>query len=72
VLARSGNEGKLFGSVGADEIAAAFTDAGLAIEKRELRLPDGPLRTTGEHDIVVHIHAEIDVAVKVIVEGEEE
>ncbi len=72
VLARSGNEGKLFGSVGGDEIAAAFTAANKPVEKRELRLPDGPLRNTGEHDIVLHIHPEIDVAVKVIVEGEEE
>jgi len=72
VLARAGNEGKLFGSVGGDEIAAAFNAANLPVEKRELRLPDGPLRNTGEHEIVLHIHAEIDVAVKVIVEGEEE
>lgn len=72
VLARSGSEGKLFGSVGPDEIATAFTAANMPVEKRELRLPDGPLRNTGEHEIVVHIHAEMDVAVKVVVEGEEE
>lgn len=72
VLARSGNEGKLFGSVGADEIATALTAASLPVEKRELRLPDGPLRNTGEHEVVLHIHPEIDVAVKVIVEGEED
>lgn len=72
VLARAGNEGKLFGSVGSDEIAAAFVANNLPVEKRELRLPDGPLRNTGEHEIVLHIHPEIDVTVKVIVEGEEE
>ena len=72
VLARSGNEGKLFGSVGGDEIADALTAKYIPVEKRELRLPDGPLRTTGEHQIMVHIHAEIDVSVTVIVEGEEE
>jgi len=72
VLARSGNEGKLFGSVGGDEIAQALSAKYEKVEKRELRLPDGPLRTTGEHQINVHIHAEVDVVVTVIVEGEEE
>lgn len=72
VLARAGNEGKLFGSVGGDEITAAFVAANKPVEKRELRLPEGPLRNTGEHEIVLHIHPEIDVTVKVVVEGEEE
>lgn len=72
ILARSGNEGKLFGSVGGDEIAQALTAKYSPVEKRELRLPDGPLRTTGEHQIDVHVHAELDVTVTVIVEGEEE
>lgn len=72
VLARSGTEGKLFGSVGGDEISKALTEKFIAVEKRELRMPDGPLRTTGEHQITVHVHPEIDVTVTVIVEGEEE
>ena len=71
VVARAGNEGKLFGSVGTDEIASAFTDSGKAVEKREVRLPDGPLRVTGEHELTLHIHPEVDVQVKVVVEGEE-
>ena len=72
VLARSGNEGKLFGSVGAEEIANAFAASNNPVEKRELRLPEGPLRNTGEHVIVVHIHPEVDVTVTVKVEGEED
>ncbi len=72
VLARAGNEGKLFGSVGGEEIANAFAASNLPVEKRELRLPEGPLRNTGEHEIVLHIHPEVDVTVKVVVEGEEE
>ena len=59
-------------SVGGDEIAQALSAKYEKVEKRELRLPDGPLRTTGEHQINVHIHAEVDVVVTVIVEGEEE
>ena len=72
MLARAGNEGKLFGSVGAEEIANAFSASSNPVEKRELRLPEGPLRNTGEHEIVVHIHPEVDVTVTVKVEGEEE
>ena len=72
VLARAGNEGKLFGSVGTEEIAKAFAASNNLVEKRELRLPEGPLRNTGEHEIVVHIHPEVDVTVTVKVEGEEE
>ena len=72
VLARAGNEGKLFGSVGAEEIANAFGSNNTPVEKRELRLPEGPLRTTGEHEVTVHIHPEVDVVVKVNVEGEDE
>ncbi|OED37338.1 50S ribosomal protein L9 [Chromatiales bacterium (ex Bugula neritina AB1)] len=71
VLARAGNEGKLFGSVGAEEIASAFVANGTPVEKRELRLPEGPLRNTGEHEVTVHIHPEVDVIVKVNVEGED-
>ena len=72
VLARAGNEGKLFGSVGTEEIAKAFAASNNLVEKRELRLPEGPLRNTGEHEIVVHIHPEVDVTVTVKVEGEDE
>ncbi len=72
VYARAGNEGKLFGSVGTDEIAQAFVAAGKQVEKREVRLPDGPLRALGEHELSLHIHAEIDVAVTVKVEPEAE
>jgi len=72
ILARSGNEGKLFGSVSGDEIADALSAKYITVEKRELRMPDGPLRTTGEHQIDVHLHAEVDATITVIVEGEEE
>ncbi len=72
MLARAGTEGKLFGSVGGDEIAKSISEKYIPVEKRELRMPDGPLRTTGEHEIIVHIHPEVDAKVMVIVEGEEE
>ena len=62
-------DGKLFGSVGATEIARAVSEAGAALERQELRLPDGPLRELGEHEVTVHLHPEVETAVRVTVES---
>jgi large subunit ribosomal protein L9 len=69
--ARAGAEGKLFGSVGTHDIADAVTAAGVEVEKREVRLPNGPLREIGEYDIEIHLHADVDTTVKVIVRAED-
>jgi len=71
VSSRAGAEGKLFGSVGTDEIVTAVTAHGQAIEKKEVRLPDGPLRSVGEHPITLHLHADVNVDITVVVVGEE-
>ena len=62
-------DGKLFGSVGATEIARAVSEAGAELERQELRLPDGPLRELGEHEVTVHLHPEVETAVRVTVES---
>ncbi|MDD3608762.1 MAG: 50S ribosomal protein L9 [Halothiobacillaceae bacterium] len=68
--AKAGTEGKLFGSVGTAEIAeAASAASGLVVEKREVRMPDGVLRTVGEFDIGLHLHSDVNVDIKVVVEG---
>ncbi len=72
IEANVGTEGKLFGSIGPAEIADAVTAAGVALEKREIRMPEGALRHTGEFDIDVHLHIDVDTSVKVVVVGEEE
>lgn len=72
VRARVGSEGKLFGSVSAGDIADALTADGVEVEKRELRMPEGPLRETGEFEIGVHVYSELDAAVTVVVEAEAE
>lgn len=69
--AKAGNEGKLYGSVGTREIAEAVTAAGTPLEKHEVLLPEGPLRETGEHVVALHLHSDIDVSIKVVVEAEE-
>ncbi|MDQ5767979.1 50S ribosomal protein L9 [Thiothrix subterranea] len=70
IKGKAGNEGKLFGSVSNIEIAEAIQAAGIQIERREIRMPDGAIRHLGEFDVGVHLHAEVDTTIKVVVEAE--
>lgn len=70
IRARVGSEGRLFGSVSAGDIAAALGTDGVEVEKREVRLPEGPLRTLGEFEIALHLYSDIDATVTVAVEAE--
>jgi large subunit ribosomal protein L9 len=71
MTAKAGNEGKLFGSIGTADIAAACQAAGHAIERSEVRLPGGPLRMVGEHAVTLHLHADVDVDLPVTIVAEE-
>lgn len=68
--ANASTEGKLYGSVGPRDIAEAFTAAGLPLEKSEVILGEGPLRRTGEFEVLLHLHADVEVPVKVVIEAE--
>ena len=70
LTANVGVEGKLFGSVGTVDIADAATTAGTEILRSEVRLPDGPLRTVGVHEVEIHLHTDLNVFIKVEVVGE--
>lgn len=70
IAGKAGSEGKLFGSIGTAEIAEALTAAGHAVEKREVRLPTGPLRAVGEYEINLHLHTDVNTTVKVHVIAE--
>lgn len=70
ITAMAGNEGKLFGSIGTQDIADAVTAAGVPLERREVRLPEGPLRQIGEYQIELHLHSDVDATVKVVVKPE--
>ena len=72
ITAKSGTEGKLFGSIGNIDIANAITEAGVEVEKREVRLPEGPIRMAGEYEVSLHLHTDVDAVAKVTVIGEEE
>lgn len=69
ITAHASPEGKLYGSVGPREIAEALVAAGQDVSKGEVILGEGPLRHTGEFDVVVSLHADIQTTVKVIVVG---
>ena len=71
ITAKAGTEGKLFGSIGTSDIAEACTQAGFKVERSEVRLPAGALRTVGEHMVSLHLHADIDVPVTVSIVAEE-
>ena len=70
ISANAGAEGKLFGSVSNVEIAEAITAAGIEVNRREVRMPEGPIRAIGEYEIAIHLHTDVDTSVKVIVEAE--
>jgi len=70
LYANASTEGKLYGSVGPREIAQALTKLGTEVNKSEVVLGEGPLRTTGEFDIVIHLHADAETTVKVVVAPE--
>ena len=63
-------EGALYGSVGTREISEAFINNQIQIDKSEVQLPEGPLKETGEHNIVIGVHPEVSVEVLVKVSPE--
>ncbi len=70
IASKAGEEGKLFGSIGTRDIADAITAAGVEVVKAEVRLPLGTIRETGEFEIAIHLHHDVDTSVKVIVIAE--
>ncbi|MFV1939275.1 50S ribosomal protein L9 [Pseudomonas luteola] len=70
IAANSGDEGKLFGSIGTRDIAEAVSAAGVELDKSEVRLPNGALRNVGEFDVDVQLHTDVETTVKVIVVAE--
>ena len=71
ITSKSGSEGKLFGSVGNADIAEAIVAADIEVEKKEVRLPTGPIRTAGEYEIDLHLHSDVNATIKLTIIGEE-
>lgn len=70
LAAKAGDEGKLFGSIGTRDIAEAIVKAGVEVQKSEVLLPNGPLRNTGEYDVAVRVHADVEATIKLAIVAE--
>ncbi|WP_336367202.1 50S ribosomal protein L9 [Marinobacter sp. C2H3] len=70
ISSKAGEEGKLFGSIGVRDIADAVTAGGTDVEKSEVRLPEGPIRSTGEYEIELQLHTDVTVTIKLAVVAE--
>ena len=66
IVARASDEGKLYGSVGTADIAEALSQAVLPVAKSEVRMPEGVIRSLGEHEVDIQLHA--DVTQQVLIE----
>mgnify|MGYP001247693089 CR=1 FL=1 len=72
IAAKAATEGKLYGSIGTAEISEAIRATGNELEKREVRLPDGPLREVGTYQVIIHLQADAETSITVNVVAEEE
>jgi len=70
ITANASEEGKLYGSIGPREVATAVSALGHEVTKSEVVMGEGPIRTVGEFDVIVHLHADVEATVKVIVHPE--
>ena len=70
IAQKAGVDGRLFGSVTNFDIAEALTKQGFAVEKSQVRMPTGPLKTTGEHAVAVALHTDVVVEITIAVVGE--
>jgi len=68
---KTGEEGKLFGSVGPQDIADALTEAGLPVSRQEVRLLNDTLRLVGDHEVAVHLYANVEASITVHIVPEE-
>jgi large subunit ribosomal protein L9 len=70
ITRKAGVDGKLFGSVTNADIAEALEAAGHEVPKALIRMPQGPLKQIGDHDITLALHADVNAQIKVSVLGE--
>lgn len=67
---KTGDEGRLFGSVGTQNIAEAVTSAGVKVEKHEVRMPNGVIRQVGEYEIAINLHTDVVVTLPIKIVAE--
>src|SRR3954447_24919523 len=70
IAQKAGVDGRLFGSVTNFDIAEALGKQGFAVDKAQIRMPQGPLKIVGDHSIAVALHTDVVIDVIVAVLGE--
>ncbi|HQU97314.1 MAG TPA: 50S ribosomal protein L9 [Nitrosomonas sp.] len=70
ITQKAGHDGKLFGSVTNMNIIEALTAQGFTIQKSMLRMPNGPLKTVGDHTLTIGLHTDVTTHITVSVLGE--
>ena len=67
IMVKSGEEGRLYGSVGTQDIADALERDGKTVERSEVRMPEGVIRSLGEYEIALQLHSDVTVQIEVAV-----
>ena len=70
LTANASEEGKLYGSIGPREVAEAVSEQGRPLNKSEVIMGEGPIRYTGEYDVLIQLHADVVTTVKVTINPE--
>ena len=70
IVVKAGEEGKLYGSVGTQDIADKVTAEAIEVAKSEVRMPEGIIRAIGEYEIDLQLHSDVTVSVAVSVVAE--
>lgn len=69
IEAKAGDEGKLFGSVGTQDVVDALAAQGFTVERRHVHMPDGAIRIVGTYELSVSLHADVSATVTVDVKA---
>ena len=64
IMVKSGEEGRLYGSVGTQDIADALERDGKTVERSEVRMPKGVIRSLGEYEIALQLHSDVTVQIR--------
>lgn len=67
IQAQASDEGKLYGSVGPNEIKNALTERSIEVDKREIVMPEGSLHQVGEYIVEVHLHTDVVAKLQVTI-----
>ena len=71
IARNAGLDGRLFGSVNNHDIAEALAAQGIAVERSQVRLPQGPLKQTGEYELAIALHTDVIATLKLAIVAEQ-